>query len=78
MNQIINITLIILLIGLIICSSALLGLYLDWSYYNDTETAKLTFRQFKTIYNVIPDDFIFRSNYVRFKYNIIICFKSFF
>lgn len=65
------------LVGLIICGVVLLSLSIDWSCYNDKETAKLTFRQFKSIYDVIPDNFHLYSDYVTFKYKNVY-FKTFF
>lgn len=64
------------LVGLVVCGVVLLSLSMDWSCYNDKETAKLTFRQFKSIYAVIPDDFHLYSDYITFKYNDVY-FKTF-
>lgn len=76
MKWIIVLIFIALLVGLTVCGVVLLSLSMDWSCYNDKETAKLTFRQFKSIYDVIPDDFHLYSDYITFKYNDVY-FKTF-
>ena len=65
-----------LVVGLIVCGVVLLSLSMDWVCYSDKETAKLTFHQFKSIYDVIPDNFHLYSDYVTFKYNDVY-FKTF-
>lgn len=77
MKWIILLIFIILLAGLIACGMTLLSLSMDWSCYNDREIAKLTFCQFKSIYDVIPDSFCLHSDYVTFKYESVY-FKTFF
>lgn len=77
MKLIIVLIFVALLVGLIVCGMNLLSLSMDWSCYNDRETAKLTFRQFKSIYDIIPDSFCLHSDYVRFKYESVY-FKTFF
>lgn len=77
MKWIIVLIFIILLAGLIAGGMILLSLSMDWICYSDKETAKLTFRQFKSIYDAIPDNFHLYSDCVTFKYDNVY-FKTFF